>query len=151
MRRAILTYTLILTLLFPASIFASQNGGCVDEHMEQGLIDEELLSELMLIVEDGVVEQEELENLFILIEEKWNLIPSEFIGINGEVIIPNQPPSIGPTSCLTYLYWLFGGMDSVFLIPIRIFLYCWYFFFDIDPRLKILFFILDLFVQFPYA
>ena len=147
--KIIITYTLILTILLPASIFPCPNELCVDEELKQRLIDDELLSEVILIVEDGVVEQEELENLFILIEEKWNLNPSEFIGNNGEVIIPSQPPSVGPTSCLGYLYWLFGGMDfDIFLIPIRIFIYCWYFFFDIDPRLKILLFILDFFGEF---
>jgi len=158
--KTILTFTLILTILFPASIFACPNEGCVDEELEQRLIDEELLSEVMLIAEDGVVEKEELENLFMLIEEKWGVTPSEFIDdINLEatmwpanscgewlIFMASMPPGTliegcfqAPERCLEY----------VFIYTFFSCIYCGYLFLIEDPTLKILLFILDLFIEFP--
>ena len=72
--KTILSYTLILTILFPTAIFPCPNDVCVSEKFEQRLIDEELLNEVKRIVEDGVLEQVELENLFMLIEGKRSAV-----------------------------------------------------------------------------
>ena len=156
--KTILTYTLILTILFPAYIFASPNELCVEEGLQQRLIDEELLNEVMLIAEDGVVEQDELRNLFMLIEEKRSLIKPEFI----DNIIEIMPYNPVPGSCVQAFYYTsqvifyrgflewclkIGNLDSCLFEITRTLFYisilCWYFFLDIDPRLKILLFLLD--------
>ena len=169
--KTILTFTLILTMLFPASIFACPNEMCADEGLKQRLFDEELLSEVMLIAEDGVVEKEELENLFILIEEKWGVTPSEFIDSNLVEITYNPlPTSCAQLFIFTYGYfqtltfmcgldpYLDGNLrnclsfffDGLVLLPIMTFIYCGYLFLIEDPILKILLFILDLYIEFPW-
>jgi len=156
--KTILTFTLIITMLFPASIFACPNEGCVDEGLKQRLIDEELLSEVMLIAEDGVVEKEELENLFMLIEEKWGVTPSEYL---EATIWPANSCSEWLILMPSWIGYLIEGcfqtpercLESASrLIPVITFfssIYCGYLFFIEDPSLRILLFILDIFIGFP--
>lgn len=164
--KTILIFTLILPIIFPASSFACPNELCVDEGLEQRLIDEELLSEVMLIAEDGVVEKEELENLFMLIEEKWGVTPSEFIDINGEVVSYPQPINSCAEYLILRLYYvgdcirmcLEGDSDScsnclyyISVSPISTVIYCGYLFLIDDPILKIILFILDILIDYPYT
>lgn len=59
--KKLLVFSMVLSLIFPAYCFASPSRAMVKK--DKLPIDENLVTEVMLILEDGVIEQSEIETL----------------------------------------------------------------------------------------